>query len=275
MHPVLFVLPEWLPGLGGMPIYAYGMMVGLSFVLGCGLTMWWASRDGIDHAATRKILIGAVAGAVVGSRLLFLFANPNLVNGPASWVQVQEGGLVAHGGMLGGIIGAAVACRLTGIGFWRFADHAAPTLALGLGLTRIGCFLNGCCFGRVTDAGIGVCFPPGSPAMVHHFQQGVLEVGAGSSLPVHPTQLYSSLNGFLGLALLVWIYHRRRFSGQVLLAFLIWYGVTRFAIELLRDDPQRGTVLTLSTSQFTSLIALVVGFGLYWWRRRISLAGGD
>lgn len=273
MRPVLFYLPEWTPFLGGMPFYAYGMMLGLSFVLGCGLVRLLASRDGIDPSATRRILVAAVAGAVIGARVLFVVANPDMIDGVVSLFRVQAGGMVAHGGMLGGIIGAAVACRLSHMDFWRFSDYAAPTLALGLGLTRVGCFLNGCCFGRVTESWVGVSFPADSPALVHHLEQGLLSAGANVSLPVHPTQLYASLNGFLGLALLAWVYRQRRFSGQVLLTFLVWYGVTRFALEFMRDDPQRGTVLALSTSQFTSLIAIGIGLGLYWWRRRASQSG--
>ncbi len=268
MRPVLYQLPDWFPLFGGMPLYSYGMMLGLSFVFGCALTMAVASRDGYDHRVTRRILIFAVAGAVVGARLLFLIVNPDLVDSLVSVIGVRDGGLVAHGGMLGGILGAAIACRVSGVSFWRFSDHAAPTLALGLGLTRIGCFLNGCCFGRVTDGWAGVCFPAASPAFLHQLDQGMLAAGADASVSVHPAQLYASLNGFLGLALLVWLYRRRRFSGQVMLVFLLWYGVTRFALEFIRDDPQRGRMFFLSTSQFTSLVAVSVGLGLYWWRDR-------
>lgn len=270
MRQVLFRLPDWIPIVGGMPLYAYGMMLGLSFILGCWITLVLSSRDGFDRRVVRLILASAVAGAIIGARLVFVTANLSMIHSVADLFRITSGGLVAQGGMLGGIVGALVACRACRVDFWSFSDHAAPTLALGLALTRIGCFLNGCCFGRVTDSCLGVTFPLGSPAYEHHLEEGLLSVGAGTSLPVHATQLYSSVNGLLGLVLLLWVYRNRRFAGQVLLTFLIWYGVTRCVLELFRDDPQRGTVFALSTSQFTSLLAVVVGIGLYWWRARSS-----
>ena len=120
------------------------------------------------------------------------------------------------------------------------------------------------CFGGRTDSSLGVRFPEGSPAFLHHAELGWVGAGSGWSLPVHPVQIAASLNGFLGLALLAWVYRRRRFPGQVLLVFGAWYGVTRFFLEILRDDPQRGSVLGLSTSQLTSLVA--IGAVAWTWR---------
>jgi phosphatidylglycerol:prolipoprotein diacylglycerol transferase len=133
-------------------------------------------------------------------------------------------------------------------------------VVLGLGLTRIGCFLAGCCHGARTDLPWGVRFPAGSPA------SRVFGDMASPSPPVHPTQLYESALGFGLLALALWLLPRRRFSGQVFLLVTGLYAVARFFLEFIRADDDRGTVWgLLSTSQFISLavIPLVVGFWLW------------
>jgi phosphatidylglycerol:prolipoprotein diacylglycerol transferase len=265
MHPILLHLPGWL---GGRPLYSYGVMLGLSFLAGWLLTSWLARRDGIENRVVRRVLIAAMAGAIVGARILFLIAYPEAWQGPASLIRLQEGGLVAQGGMLGGIVAAVIVCRWHALSFWRFADHAAPSLALGLGLTRIGCFLNGCCFGRVTDSFLGVRFPAGSPAFARHLQAGLLDAGAAHSAPVLPVQLLASLNGFLCLALLLVLLKRCTAHGQVFVSFVLWYSPTRFLLEMLRDDPQRGFVGPLSTSQIVSALAFAAGLVAWWWLSR-------
>jgi phosphatidylglycerol:prolipoprotein diacylglycerol transferase len=255
MHPILTTLPGWVPLIGGAAVYSYGSMLGLSFAFGWLIVLTLAARDGISPTSTRRILTAALVGAIVGARLLFVIANPWSLHGPLDIFRLQRGGLVAYGGILGGILSALLACRRNHVSFWVFADHAAPTLALGLVFTRIGCFLNGCCFGRISDSWFSVRFPAGSPAFLHHLRMGLLDTAAPLSLPVLPVQLVASLNGMVGLLLLAWVYRRRRTAGEVLLTFVIWYGATRFLLELLRDDPQRGTILSLSTSQFVGGVA--------------------
>jgi len=266
MHPILFHLPGWL---GGLPVFAYGSLLGVSLLLGWWLTRWLAMRDGISPRVILRVQSAAVVGAVVGMRLLFLLAYPAAWHGPASLFRLQQGGLVAYGGMLGGVLCAAVVCRSNRVSFWRFADHVAPSLAVGLGVTRIGCFLNGCCFGRVTDSFLGVCFPQASPAYAAHLESSLLAPSATVSLPVVPVQLLASLNGWLCLVLVLWVAARRTFRGQVFCALVLWYSATRFLLELLRDDAQRGSVGALSTSQLTSVLALSAALiGLWWLRAR-------
>jgi phosphatidylglycerol:prolipoprotein diacylglycerol transferase len=196
--------------------------------------------------------------------------------------------MVAYGGFLGGTAGAAVFLRRRKASLLAFCDACAPPLCIGLGLVRVGCYLYGCDFGvRLSDSApdwlksIGT-FPhsttpglDGPPAWSRHVDAYGLSPLADSSLPVPPTQLYESVVGFLlaGAAFFVW--SRRQFRGQVVLTVAMLYGVWRFIIEFVRDDPARGFQFGLSTSQLIS-VALVPACGfLYMTLRKRHLASPE
>jgi phosphatidylglycerol:prolipoprotein diacylglycerol transferase len=154
-----------------------------------------------------------------------------------------QGGLTYYGGFLLAVPLGLLYARRKNLGVWRVADLAAPVIMLGLVLGRIGCFLNGCCYGAPTDAPIGVQLP-------------------GHAGPVHPTQLYEAVGALaLFLALRYAIAPRKRRDGDVFAALLVLYGVMRFAIELLRAD-QRGSLGPLSTSQALSIPLIAAGVWL-------------
>lgn len=273
MHPILFEIP-----IGdGVPIFSYGVMLGTSFILAWYVVMELGERDGIHRDVLANAFIVAALSAIVGARVLYIATNPSEFDTIASWFALRRGGLVAYGGFLGGFVGSLVYLRRANVALLRFADVTAPTLALGLAFTRIGCYLYGCDFGAPLseDApawlrGWGT-FPhwendEGSPAWSHHVMEYNLDPDAGYSLPVHPTQLYESAAGFLlvGVTLLVW--RRRQFHGQVLFVLTMAYGVWRFLIEYVRDDPERGEAFGFSTSQLISL-ALIPLAGFFYWQR--------
>jgi phosphatidylglycerol:prolipoprotein diacylglycerol transferase len=186
-----------------------------------------------------------------------------------------KGGAVAYGGFLGGFLGTVVFCRRHGLPILVWADCAVPALCLGLLLTRIGCFLGGCDFGRPSDAPWAVRFPPGSPAFVQHVADRLLPPTAAGSLPVHPTQLYESLAGLLLLGVVVAVRRRQRRPGQAFAAFVAGYAIVRYVIELARADPDRGTVGPLSTSQFIALATLLSAVALFQATRRGALPAPD
>ncbi|UCH28766.1 MAG: prolipoprotein diacylglyceryl transferase, partial [Myxococcales bacterium] len=197
-----------------------------------------------------------------------------------SWFDLRSGGLVAYGGFLGGFLTAWAFWRIKKIPLLPFADLAVPTLASGLMLTRIGCYLYGCDYGRPLREGasgflakLGT-FPKwdteaypafacdqtitGSPAYRHHLNEGLLPEDALSSLAVHPTQIYESLAGLVLFGISVWLLTHRKFRGQVLVTVGGLYGLWRFFIEYLRDDPERGFLFGFSTSQLISLALVPV-----------------
>jgi phosphatidylglycerol:prolipoprotein diacylglycerol transferase len=269
MHPILFEIPTpW----GPQPIFSYGVMLGTSMISAWYIVMWLGERDGMNKDILANGFIAAAISAIVGSRVLYIATNPGEFDTIFSWFNLRAGGLVAYGGFLGGFFGSLAYFRSKGISLLRFADITAPTLALGLGLTRIGCYLYGCDFGAPLsdDApawlrGWGT-FPhwandEGSPAWSHHVSAYDHPFDSHFSMPCHPTQIYESLAGFTLCAITIVMWRRREFYGQVLLALAIAYGFWRFGIEYVRDDPERGAFAGFSTSQLISLgIVPVAGF---------------
>ncbi|MGC4065862.1 MAG: prolipoprotein diacylglyceryl transferase [Polyangiaceae bacterium] len=140
--------------------------------------------------------------------------------------------------------------------FLRAADMAGFAIPLGLAFGRMGCLLAGCCFGRPFEGPWGISFPKFSPASDKQAQLGLLPSSAHESLAVHPTQLYESASALaIAAFLLLWFHPRKRYDGQVFLAFVALYATARFIIEFLRSD-DRGGSFGLSTSQLIGLLLL-------------------
>lgn len=276
MHPVLFEIPTpW----GPQYIYSYGVMLGLSLIIGWHLVMYLGSRkDGLDKELMANCyLLGAVC-SIVGARLLYVITNPGSFDSPVEWLNLRSGGLVAYGGFIGGFVGSALYLRAKKVPVLAFADAVAPALGTGLLFTRLGCYLYGCDFGgRLSEDApawlkTAGTFPRweeygdalrGSPAWAHHVQKYDLATDAAASYPVHPTQLYAAVAGIALFALTMWVWRNRRFRGQVFLVLTMAYGGWRFFVEYLRDDPERGSAFGFSTSQLISLMVIPVGAFAY------------
>jgi phosphatidylglycerol:prolipoprotein diacylglycerol transferase len=189
---------------------------------------------------------------------------------------INQGGLVAYGGMIGGFLYCVYGCRKRGIPLLKWADVSAPSVVLGTAITRLGCFLFGCDYGARSTLPWAVRFPGpnplapnGSPAWQHHVQDLGLSHSAAWSYPVHPTQIYESLVGLALFVLLMIIRRYRRFSGQVFLGWVLGYGILRPLVETVRDDADRGLVpipfttsAQISTSQIIGLVSVVLGLVL-------------
>jgi len=255
MRPVLFYLPF------GLPIYSYGVMLGLSLVVGWKLTLSLCVKDGMDRELMGRCYVWTAVSAVVGARLLYILTNLDRIDSFFQIFRVWEGGLVAYGGFLG----SAGFCRWKGIKLLAWADCAVPSLATGLMITRVGCLLYGCDFGKPWDGPLALHFPVGSPAFNQQRVEGLLPPGALHSLAVHPTQIYESLNGLALLGLLMLVRKYRRFSGQMFVAFTMGYAVLRYYVETLRADEQRGGIGPLSTSQIIGIVTFLAGLALWLW----------
>lgn len=172
-----------------------------------------------------------------------------------AWAKFWNGGLTYYGGFLGATLAAYRLLRTDRFPFWKGADMAGLTIPVGLGFGRMGCLLAGCCFGTVSHGPDGLVFPSNSPASEWQSKHELLGSRFLPSLPVHPTQVLESLASF-GIAAfcLLYLHGRKRYDGQVFLAFVALYAAARFLIEFWRSD-DRGGLLGLSTSQ-------LVGVGL-------------
>lgn len=264
MHPILFEFPApW----GEQPIYAYGVLLGLSLLVGWQLTLRLGRQAGLGPGLLSDVYLLAAVAGVAGARLLYIVMNYGEFSSPTQWLDLRNGGLAAHGGFVSGFIAAALYLRAKRVSFLNVADCAAPAIAVGLFLTRIGCYLYGCDFGVrlprsaphwLVALGRFPHWPEslglrGSPAYLLHVDSYGLPREAAFSLPVHPTQLYEAAVGLLLMLFCLVQFPRRRFWGQVLLSMSMVYGTARFLLEYLRDDPDRGFALGFSITQLMAL----------------------
>ena len=256
MHPVLLKL-------GRLEIYAYGVMLAISFLLGIYWAANRAEKRGIRKDYVMDLSILVVIAAIAGSRFLYVVTHLEEFRG--RWLDTispfQSTGAIGIAGlsMLGGVVLALAVvigyCLWRKIDILKLFDVFAPSFALGLFITRIGCFLNGCCFGKACDLPWGVAFPVISPA--------------GATLPgvhIHPTQLYSSLYGLAILIILVLLDRRQRFDGFIGAMFFILYGISRFLVDFVRYYEESVQVhfgsVALTINQVISILMLATGVAM-------------
>jgi phosphatidylglycerol---prolipoprotein diacylglyceryl transferase len=174
-----------------------------------------------------------------------------------AWAKFWAGGLTYYGGFIGASIGAYYLLRRDHFPFWKAADMAGFTVPLGLGFGRMGCLLAGCCFGTPTQLPWGLSFPRHSPASESEWKLHLLSSMNLPSLHVHPTQIYESAACLAISAVCMLVVHpRKRYDGQVFLAFVGLYAAARFVLEFFRDD-DRGGFAHLSTSQLLGVALLL------------------
>jgi phosphatidylglycerol:prolipoprotein diacylglycerol transferase len=278
-----------------IPIYSYGVMLGLSLVVGWYLTLTLADRDGLPKETMANCYVFTALAAIAGSRVLYVLTNLDEFHSLADLFAFRRGGLVAYGGFIGGLLGSWAYLKKNGLRLLPWADVAVPSLASGLLITRMGCYLFGCDFGkRLPDTApsflkkLGT-FPhwasgtldsgDGAPAYVRHLELyrgtplGAELVKTQASLPVHPTQIYESLCGLLLLGIVLWQRKNQRFRGQIFFTFVFGYGFLRFLLEILRDDVERGEYGPMLPEDVLlpgALLLLSIGFTF-----GISLGIGD
>lgn len=243
MHPVLIQI-------GPVRIFSYGVMVVLGFLA----AVWWSVRSGRRRGLAEDDVLDAAVWvflpALVGARLLYVWLNRSDYTTLLDLFRVWEGGMSFHGGLLGGVAGGLLYAWRRGVSPWTLADVAAPGVALAYGIGRIGCLLNGCCYGAPTSLPWAMRF--------HDLAAG------GLTPPSHPTQIYSSLAGFAMFGLLVAMDRRTPFRGAVALAFVLLYSVYRFLIEFLRAgvsaDPFMAGLTQAQAASVVMAVAAVAGW---------------
>lgn len=272
MHPVLVEVPmPW----GATPLYSYGVMLGTALIVAWYIVMYLGTnKETLERDLMATTFIITAVSAIAFSRVLYVLTNLEQFHSIGDLFDLRSGGLVAYGGFFGGLFGAWLYLRKKGVSLLAWTDLCAPGLGMGLGLVRIGCYLYGCDFGaRLTasaptwlrDIGTFPRWPDndGSPAWVHHVAENHIGPLTDYSLPVHPTQIYESIAGFVLAAIAFFVWRRRRFRGEVILTVAVAYGIWRFLIEYVRDDPERGFYFGFSTSQLISLLLVPVCAFLY------------
>ncbi len=244
MYPELF-------RIGSFPINTYGVFLALAFLSAILITARLAERDGLPRQKIWDLCLWMLLAALVGSKILMLFTEPEYREQPLQLLSLDflRSGGVFYGGLLGAVLAGYLLIRHYKLPWWKTADACAPGIALGNFFGRQGCFAAGCCWGKPTDLPWGVKFT----------ELGHQITGVPTDAHLHPTQLYESFAMLVVFFFLLWLHKRKRFSGQVILAYALIYSVIRFAIEFVRDDP-RGDILGLtaltglSTSQMISIV---------------------
>jgi phosphatidylglycerol:prolipoprotein diacylglycerol transferase len=234
-------------------IYAYGLMLTIAFIVGTIITIRVAARDKISAEIVLDLVTFIIIGAIIGARLIYVVLKfSEYKENPASVMYITQGGLSVHGGILGGMVAAWIYAAYRKLNYWHLADIFAPQLALGLAIGRIGCFLNGCCYGvptSDTNAWYAITFPEN------------LHTGLTSSVPRHPAQLYEVFLSFLIFIYLRSFYKNRKFDGH---AFLMWiglYSIARFIQEFYRFNESSTVIFGFITiAQLASVILAVLAF---------------
>jgi phosphatidylglycerol:prolipoprotein diacylglycerol transferase len=252
--PVLFTI-------GGVRVYAYGVAIAVGFALGILYAVRMSRREGLPHDLFWDLALAYIVGGVGGARLEYARTHPErFLADPASFFALREGGLVFYGGLAGALLAAAGVVAWRKVSPWKVLDLSAVGLAIGLAVTRLGCFGSGCCFGAPTTLPWGVTYPEGA-----HPPSGI---------PLHPTQLYESVFCALAAAYLAWRRTRRRFDGELVGTMFVAYPIFRALNETLRGDLERGYAFAgVTNGQATSALLLAVGAAMLWTRARVSASG--
>ncbi len=262
MHPILFEI-------GPLTVRTYGLLLAVSFMVGILLALRRSRARGLNQNKMVNMSLLIMLSGIVGARIMYVIphwnefsANPlDIISPFQSSGSIGLTGLTLYGGFIAAVLASILYLRMNRLSVWKACDAFAPSIALGIGISRIGCFMNGCCFGLPTESALGVVFPAFS--------------AAGSFYPdisLHPAQLYNAVLGFGLFSLLMWLDRKPRFDGFVFAMLLITEPVTRFFVDLFRYYESSMTLgnlggAVLSVNQGISIALCGVGFLLLGWLR--------
>lgn len=235
--------------IGQFTVYGYGLMIGLGIIAAYMTAEYRAKKKNLNQDLIFSLAIWCVIGGLLGAKLLYYITQINeIIKDPSLLLDVGDG-FVVYGGIIGGIFAGFLFCKKQKINFLEYFDLVMPSIALAQGFGRIGCFLSGCCYGNETSSPFHIIF--------HSSEY------APNGVPLVPTQLISSGLNFAHFFILIIYANRKKADGQVAALYLIFYSIGRFILEFFRGDLERGSIGSLSTSQFISIFILVAGIFIF------------
>lgn len=241
MHPIAIQI-------GNFSIRWYGVMAAVGFLLAIWMMQLNRREANLNSDQASNMIFIAMVSGVLGSRIFYVIQfweefRYNLFD----IIRIDKGGLVFYGGFILALISLYTYCRRIKVDFIKVFDIMTPAMTIGHACGRIGCFLNGCCFGTVTKSWIGVTYPLYSEPYMRY---------PGAAL--HPAQLYEAFFNILMCGLMFLLIRKVRYKGVPIGAYFISYGIMRFIIEFFRGDNARMFGLTIA--QYIGIG--VVGMGL-------------
>jgi phosphatidylglycerol:prolipoprotein diacylglycerol transferase len=256
----------------GIELHSYGLLLAIAFLLGIQIFVARARARGLPEEAMHALSLWLLVLAIAGGRVLFVLTHwREYAADPLAILRLWEGGLILYGGYLAAIAGGIVYVRRRGLAVWRVGDAAAPSMALGVAIGRIGCFMNGCCYGLPTQLPWGIHFPP--------------ETMASYTFPgmaIHPSQLYLSGSSFLLFLVVLALDRKPRFDGWLFWTYIALDAFVRIVIDFTRYYDETAVIgtfgpLTFNMNQVLSagLIAISVVMLAILSRRRERPAPAD
>jgi phosphatidylglycerol:prolipoprotein diacylglycerol transferase len=251
MHPIIFKI-------GPITIFSYGLMVALAFLAGIAVSIQYAKKEKINKDIIFDLAIYVLVASIIGARLLYVAGQwdvyqDNLIE----IVMLNKGGLVVIGGILGAILATFFYAKNKKIPFLKLFDICTPGTMLGLAIGRIGCLLNGCCFGVPADTFLSLSFPAGSLANAYY-----------GTTNLHPAQIYDAVLLFVSFLILMLLYNKKKYAGQIFFAGLLLYSIVRFLVESFRFSPMHWLGLTPS-QWMVVFFAIISSAFLFWHAKRI------
>ena len=252
MHPVLFTI-------GALTVNWYGVMMAVGFATGLANWVLLGKREGRDYNFCADLLFWIMVAGILGARIAYIVSDLKwFLAAPVTMLYLHEGGLIYYGGFLGAIPAIFLFARRRGERPLAVFDFVVTSVPLAHAFGRVGCFLNGCCFGSLCKGGWSVRYPAGSYPWNFHVYHAGLGREELCSLSVHPVQLYEAAFNLCLAVFLVVAYRRRRLNGSVTALYLMTYPVGRFFLELLRGD-DRVRLAGFSVAQYMSLVLFAIG----------------
>ncbi len=241
----------------------FGVMAVIGFLVGFFILKKEAKRENIPIQNIESLAFWILMGVLIGGRLWYVLELWDYYRENVGEIfKFWEGGLVFYGGFIGGFFGALLYINVSKLDFKKISDIIAFPLSLTLAIGRIGCFLNGCCFGKETHSFIGVCFPKKDfpHAYISQVERGLISMEAEKSLPVIPTQIISSILLLIIFMILLFIRKRKPYNGFLFHIFLLLYGLKRFSIDFFRHYEGNAFIFKyLTLSQILSIILILTG----------------
>lgn len=251
----------------GLDVYWYGVLIGLGAFIAIGISYRLAEKRGINTDKYTDVLMFGAIGAIVCARAYYVAFAPHKYDSFIDMINIRDGGLAIYGGVIGALVVAVIVCRWRGLDPFEVCDIVCTCFLFGQSVGRWGNFVNQEAFGTNTDNVFGM-ISEGTTAYLSRVQQTLASQGitVDPYAPVHPTFLYESVWCMLGFILLMLYFNRKKFRGEMVCLYGIWYGLGRFFIEGVRTDSLE-IFAGLRASQLVAALTVVAGVSVIIYNR--------